>query len=246
MFISFLYLLLALIPVLIYIGVIWSTTQIGSINIKSCYYHFISGVISIGVIFTYFKIFPNCQSLLPFDWKVSIFIFSFIQVALVEEFTKLFAQKMGELLRGEGVTVYDSPIATMFYCGISALGFSFIENVTYALKFGGEVLIVRSFVAMLLHFLCGLIMGYWIAASRIPTRIRNKSPFEFYVTENKKFKTVVYYILGIFSAVFIHGLYDFNIFTQGHVTSNYLIIFSGVIAAYLAAKDLNEKSKMLN
>lgn len=236
------YLLLAFIPVLMYIGVVWITTPIGSINIKNSLYHFLSGIISIGIIFIYFRVFPNCQKFLPVNQQWSIMIFSFIQVGLVEEICKLISFKIGEMIRGESSIFYDRPVSTMFYSGITALGFAFIENVTYALQYGGEVLIIRSFVAMLIHFLCGMIMGYWIASSRIPTKIKNRSLFEILCVNNPNLKLITYYIMGVLSVVFIHGLYDYNIFSNGHVTGNYLIIFSSVIAAYLAAKDLNQRS----
>lgn len=241
MIISLLYLLIAIIPVLLYIGVIWSTTPISSFNIRGSYLHFISGVVSVGIIFTYFRLFPDCHKSIAVDYSLSIFFLSFVQVALVEELCKFISFKMGEMLRGTDTVFYDKPVATMFYSGVTALGFAFIENVTYALQYGGEVLVSRSFVAMLLHFLCGMIMGYWIAASRLPTKLKNSSHFEMLCIKKPIIKKLVYYTLAILSAVFIHGLYDYNIFTKGHITSNYLIIFSGVIATYLAAKDLNER-----
>lgn len=243
MLLSLFYLLVAVVPVLFYIGVIWATTPKGDINVKNSFLHFIFGILSISIIFTYFRIFPNCHEVLPINESLAIFIFSFIQIAFVEEACKFLSFRMGEMIRTNESVEYDRPIATMFYSGISALGFSFIENVTYALKYGGEVLISRSFVAMILHFLCGLIMGYWIAVSRLPLKVKNSSPFEMFIYTRPKLKRFFYYGIGILSAVFIHGLYDFNLFSQGHITSNYLIIFSTVIAGYLAAKDLTEKSK---
>jgi RsiW-degrading membrane proteinase PrsW (M82 family) len=239
---GFLYLLLAFLPVLFYIGVIWSTQPIGSINFRNSLHHFLSGIISIGLIFTYFRIFPGCQKLLNINPQWSYLFFSFIQIALVEEISKFISFRIGETVRGETSVFYDKPIATMFYCGITGLGFAFIENVTYAMQYGGDVLLVRSFVAMLLHFLCGMIMGYWVSSSRMPTKIKNRSLFEVMCVNYPNFKKVGYYIIGIICAVFIHGLYDYNLFTKGHITSNYLILFSSAIAAYLAAKDLNQKS----
>lgn len=235
------YLLLAFIPVLIYIGIIYITTPIGSISIRNSTHHFLSGIISIGIIFIYFRIFPEYQKLLLISPQWSIVIFSFIQVALVEEVCKFMSFRIGEFIRGESI-FYDRPIATMFYSGITSLGFAFIENVIYAMQYGGEILIIRSFVSMLIHFLCGMIMGYWISVSRLPTKIKNRSLFEILCVNNPNLKLITYYSVGILSAVFIHGLYDYNLFSKGHITSNYLIIFSSIIATYLAAKDLNQKS----
>ena len=243
MLLSILYLILAILPVLIYIGIIWATLPVGSITIRNSYLHFISGLVSVGLVLTYLRIFPNAHENISFNINVSLFVLAFLQIAVIEEITKFVSFKMGEMLRGDENIIYDIPVSTMFYSGISALGFSFIENVTYAIQYGGEILIPRSFISMLLHFLCGLIMGYWVALSRIPTKVKNKSPFELVIMNRPIIKKVTYLLLGIFSAVFVHGLFDYNLMTKGHITSNYLIILSGVIASYLAAKDLNEKTK---
>lgn len=78
MLFSFLYLLLAFIPVLMYIGVIWSTTPVGSINIRTSLIHFFTGIISTGVLFTYLKVFPNSHTVMT-HLSSALFIFSFIQ-----------------------------------------------------------------------------------------------------------------------------------------------------------------------
>lgn len=238
-----LYLLISFLPVLIYIGVIWATSEPNSINIKSSFTHFFSGLISVAIIFGIMALMPGYQRLLPISHTWAIFIFSFIQIAFIEEICKFISYIIGENIRGEESIIYDKPISTMFYCGITALGFSFIENVIYALQFGGDVLITRSLFSMLLHFLSGMIMGYWIALSKLPMKIKNKSPLEIFLFTKPELKKVTYYLIGILCAVLLHGFYDFNIFSGGHISSNYLILFSGFIANYLAAKNLQPKSK---
>jgi len=243
MFLSLFYLLVAFLPVIAYIFIIWATTPYKSINIRTAFLYLISGLISIGIILTYFRLFPSCQDVVLFsDMSMSLLFFCFIQVALVEELCKLAAFSIGDRLRIDERD-YDSPIGTMFYCGISALGFAFLENVNYALTYGGEVLILRSVVALLVHFLCGLIMGYWVASSRLPSKVENRSFFEVILHHKPKVKKIVYYSIGVFCALILHGLYDFNIFSGGNDATSYMIIFGGVISAYLAAKSLIEKAK---
>lgn len=243
MFLSLFYLLVAFLPVLAYIFIIWATTPLKSINIRTAFLYLLTGLMSIGIILTYFRLFPSCQNVVPFsDMKSSLLFFSFIQVALVEELCKLAAFSIGDKIRIDE-REYDSPIGTMFYCGISALGFAFLENVNYALTYGGEVLIARSFIALLVHFLCGLIIGYWIAASRLPSKVESRSFFEVVLHHRPKLKRIVYYSVGVCCALMLHGLYDFNIFSGGNDATSYMIIFGGVISAYLASKNLVEKSK---
>ena len=247
MLMSILYLFLALLPVVAYIMIIWATTPWGSIELRKSAQYFLTGIISIGLLLTFFRLFPNWQSpVSPTNLSLSFMVLAFIQVALMEELCKFAAFKINEGIRGEDDIKYDSPIGTMFYCGISALGFSFIENVEYAIMYGGHVLVVRSFISMMVHFLCGLIMGYWISASRIPSRLENRSLMEVVFIKKPVLKRVVYSAIGITCAVILHGLFDYNIFTDGHVVSNYLIILGGIIATYLASKDLNDRVRKIH
>jgi RsiW-degrading membrane proteinase PrsW (M82 family) len=242
MILSLFYLLVAFIPVLFYIVIIWATTPWKSINIRTAFIYLFTGLMSIGIILTYFRLFPSCQDPVKIGGEPSLIFFCFIQVALVEEICKLAAFTIGDKTR-IGEMEYDSPIGTMFYCGISSLGFAFLENVNYALTYGGEVLINRSFIAMMVHFLCGLIIGYWVSASRLPSKVQNRSFFEVLVSNRPKLKKVIYYSIGVCCAIALHGLFDFNIFSGGDESTTYIIIFGGVVFAYLAAKRLIEKAK---
>ncbi len=236
---SLLYILLAFLPVVFYILVIWSTTPLRSISLKKSFTYFGIGMISVGMLFTIHRVFPGITNPMGFD-DMSFFILSFIQIALLEELVKWGSFNLGNRVVNKE---RDLPISTMIYCGISALGFAFIENITYAIMYGGEVLLIRSTLCMVLHFLCGLIMGYWISKGRIPSKLENRSLLELIFIKKPKLKIISYTILGVVCATIIHGLFDYNLFTQGHITSNYLIVFGAIIAAYLGAKNLIEYRK---
>jgi len=241
MFASLAYLLIAFVPVVIYILMIWATAPWKSIDIKKAFSHFLIGIISVGIVLTIHRIFPEITK--PndsFSMASSFLIFSFLQVALVEEIAKFLSFIVGERVRGLEDVVYDRPFSTMFYCGITHLSFAFIENVNYAIIYGTNVLLIRSVISMLVHFLCGLMMGYWIAKGRTVTKIKNRSFSEILFMKKPHIKKWIYYSVAVFTSVFIHGLYDYNIFTNGNIVSGFLIILGAVIAAYLAAKDLIE------
>ena len=239
-----LYFLMSILPVFMYIITIWLTTPINSIDINKSVQYSVTGIFSIGILLIYFKIFPNCHKPISENVDFNLWFFSFIQISLIEELSKFLSFNINEKLRGYNDVKYDSAIGTMFYCGISALGFSFIENIQYALKFGGQVLIMRSFFSMMLHFLCGLIMGYWISLSRVPTKLKNRSLLELFFMKYKFLKKLVYSLIGIGCAVIIHGLFDYNLFSNGHIVSNYIILLSSIIAVYLASKVLQEKVRV--
>ncbi len=243
--VSLLYMILAFLPVLFYIFLIWATTPWRSINLRSSFTYLVTGFISVGIILTYFRLFPNCQDMLfPNDIPLSIFLLYFIQVALVEELCKFSAFIIAESIR-EKEKIYDSPIGIMIYCGISALGFAFIENVNYAQMYGGQVLITRSFLSMLVHFICGLIMGYWISSSSIPTKVENRSLFEIVLQARPKLKKIIYYCMGIISATVYHGFFDYSLSTGGEnvYPMAYVILFGGMMFAYLGARKIIEKTK---
>jgi RsiW-degrading membrane proteinase PrsW (M82 family) len=239
-----LYFLISFIPVLLYILTIWLSSPINSIDLKKSIQYSLTGILSVGMLFIYFRMVPKCHHPISSDVNLSFWFLAFIQISLIEELSKFISFNINERMRGIDDVKYDSAIGTMFYCGISALGFSFIENIDYAIKFGGQILIIRSFFSMLLHFICGLIMGYWISLSRIPTRMKDRSLLELFFIKYKKLKKWVYSLIGIGCAVILHGMFDYNIFTGGHIVSNYIILLSGIIAVYLGVKDLQEKTKI--
>lgn len=239
---TLLYMLLSFIPVLVYIFIIWLTTPWKSIDFIKAIKYFVTGIISIGILHSFFGLLPKWQEPVShFEISTSIIILAFIQIALIEEITKFMSFNIGEKMNSKNKD--NLPIGTMFYSGISALGFSFLENIHYAIRYGGDVIFVRSFTAMMLHFLCGMIMGYWIAASRIPSRFENRSLIEIIFIKKPLLKKISYSIIGILCATLLHGLYDYNIMSNGHIISNYIIMLGSVIAIYLASNDLTERYK---
>jgi RsiW-degrading membrane proteinase PrsW (M82 family) len=174
------------------------------------------------------------------DFFSPLFILTFFQVALLEETCKFLSFNISEKIRGERQKK-DIPVATMFYCGISALGFAFLENIGYAHKFGGSVILLRSLSAMIVHFLCGMIMGYWVSLSRIPSKLDNRSFVEVLFIKKPKVKKWTYSIIGIICASIFHGMFDYNIESGGNPIDNYIIILGGIIAVYIGSKNLNEK-----
>jgi RsiW-degrading membrane proteinase PrsW (M82 family) len=245
MLLPFFYLLIAFIPVLVYILLIWATAPWKSIDLRKAFTHFITGITSVGIILTLHRIFPSLvKPIGGFSFNTAYLIFAFIQVSLFEEISKFASFLIGEKVSGGSDTQFkEKAFATMFYSGISHLSFAFIENVSYALIYGTDVLLIRSVVSMLVHFLCGLIMGYWVAKGRMGTRIKMRSFSEILFNKRPDLKIKIYYVISLLTASFIHGLYDYNLFTGGNFVSSSLIILGAGIACYLAAKDLIESKQ---
>jgi len=127
-----------------------------------------------------------------------IFILNvFVGIALTEELLKFLVVKFRVLHNPE----YNEPVDAMIYMIIAALGFAAGENllILFPFRFGflGEILgisLLRFIGATFLHALSSGILGFFIGLS--------------YFKKNKQSKLI---IIGLLSAVFVHGLYNFFI-----------------------------------
>jgi RsiW-degrading membrane proteinase PrsW (M82 family) len=91
----------------------------------------------------------------------------------------------------------------MFYFGVVALGFAFIENMEYFSKYIKspnvdimELFALRTTMSMVMHMLMGLMMGYFIALSRL----------------KNGWISIKYHLAGLGVATLMHGSYDFIVF----------------------------------
>lgn len=164
------------------------------------------------------------------------FIQYFLVVAVVEEFFKYFAFRLGALKSSQ----LDEPIDVAMYMIVAALGFASAENIVLFLQKTFTVIsepltlaLFRFITANLLHVLCSGILGFAIAIS-------------FWKIKNRKW----IFTIGFFTAVMIHGAFDFllkysiieeNGFAEWTVVST--LIATLLIAAYLF---LRQALKRLN
>jgi len=120
----------------------------------------------------------------------------FIGVALIEEFLKYLAMR-GKALRDQE---FDEPTDAVLYMIIVGLGFAAIENVLALLPFVNNfsgaltVNIFRFVGAIFLHALCSGTIGYFMALSFYETKKRSRL-----------------FAIGLVSATFLHGLFNFSI-----------------------------------
>ena len=120
----------------------------------------------------------------------------FIGIALIEELLKYLAMK-GKALRNQE---FDEPTDAVLYMVIAGLGFAAIENVLALLPFidnFSDVLTVNIFRfvgAIFLHALCSGTIGYFMALSFYESRKRTRL-----------------LAIGLISATFLHGLFNFSI-----------------------------------
>lgn len=246
--------MLCILPIIFYSAIIFANSPSFSIRLKTSFMYLYTGLLSITLLQFIFFIFPHIQDYFFEDYEGSftlkgntfsvyqptlntLLLYAFIQVALLEEFSKWLAFKCIEGMRGKKKKNLDHPYAIMFYSSLVAAAFAIVENIQYASKtiYAGpgystpeHVLAIRAISSVIIHMTCGLFMGYYIARSKGAMMI----------------KKILFNIIGISAATFMHGVYDFNLMKPEterdyfviakdfpvHISSVVIILFSLAIA----------------
>lgn len=195
----------------------------------------------IGMLFTI-----NGYEFVFIDTIMTVFFFAFVQVALVEELCKWLSFKAGNIIRGRSI-LRDHPYAIMFYLTMAAAGFASIENISYASNaikgvYGADttvvdVLLIRSMSTVIVHMVCGLIMGYFISIA----------------TKLKGWHRLKFWSFGILFATIFHGIYDFFLMYDpistlrvniGGYPINWLsliLVVGGLVVSYFLARDIRKR-----
>ena len=131
--------------------------------------------------------------ILPLPDKSSVwqqFIKAFFMVALIEEFSK-YVMVWGVL---QPRTWFNEPFDGIVYAVMVSMGFAAVENVMYVLQGGVDVALIRAFSAVPAHATFGIIMGYFMGKAKFSN------------------DRVIWNIVGLLSAIVLHGAYDFFLF----------------------------------
>jgi len=154
------------------------------------------------------------------NWSPILYYFfeAFIVAGLCEEYIKL---------RIITNCVYNSPkfdevIDGIVYTVVASLGFACMENVVYVMNSSWHIAIARGFTAIPLHAVCSGIMGYYIGLAKRCAGTKQES---FLINK------------GLWSAICIHGLYDFILFISsgiGYTVS--VMVVPLVLWAYINLK----------
>jgi RsiW-degrading membrane proteinase PrsW (M82 family) len=221
-------------PAFIYALIVYITAPPFTIRWRIASLYFSMGVLSTILVNAVHYTFPNWDNPVSKTLAVTMFVTAFIKVALLEESSKFSMFKLTEWYRNKKYS--DHPSAIMFYAMSISCGFAVSENILYAQIYGGEVLLIRSFSAVLVHMICGLMMGYFVALGRID----NESPKNNITTAHPKIRMIVHTIAGICAATFYHGLYDFNIFVNGDAGADksFSIVVGGLVITYVMSAHL--------
>lgn len=247
------------------------------ISVNRARRYLVAGFLSPMLIFLFHFIFPDWGEPQGTTVFTAFFILAFIQVGLLEEGSKYLTFQWVSTERHS--EKHDLPIATMFYSMMSAVGFAIVENITYLIRQRDAIIeeynyyinkgiafnpfevqqfisdsimnvaISRAVSAVLIHMICGLIMGYFLSKAK-----EEKYTVQLSVTEDSSLlhyphlKRWFYVGFGILMASIFHGMYDINLMLPNNTWANYfhfINIFIGLLIGSFIIRNMIENSKKL-
>ena len=165
------------------------------------------------------------QSLVPFQviekqsvWQ--LFIKAFFMVGFIEEFSKYIIVRYYAQPKREFNEQFDGII----YAVMVSMGFATTENVMYVFEGGLQTALLRMFTAVPAHATFAVIMGYFLGKAKFSQ------------------KKTYYNLVGLLSAIFFHGAYDFFLFLDfipGIWLGAFVSLFLGL---YLSKKAMQAHS----
>lgn len=255
--------LFALVPIVLYATLLHMMIPRTYVNLHRSRRYMISGLMSPFIIFLVYFIFPDWGKRIEGFGIYGLVFFTVIQVGFIEELCKymVFKWVTSERISSKN----DLPIATMFYALMTSLGFALTENFSYLISYNESLsdnplftetnirnklftlTATRSITAVVIHMICGVIIGYFISKSILKT----KMSFEANLCENTfewKFPKKTYLVFGIMFSSLYHGIYNANLML---LDNNYKAFFSlvimgfGLAIGYFMITDLIRESKFI-
>ena len=239
-------LLLLFFPPLFYAWLIYIIAPHKSLSLKNSIKFIIGGIFSVVILDFILFLTPYWD----LTYTYNSFLQQFFITAPKEEISKFFMFLI--IYKGLDDKSQKHPITCMLYLGMLGLGFSLIENINYISKFGFEVLQYRTFGAVFVHMICGLLLGYWIGVSKIKKlKLKIKSTASIYLSSRPKLKSLLYISMGLITSICFHALWNYNILTFVHYSTPIavLMLMVGFLTCKFLFKDLvnqYDKSKKIN
>ena len=124
---------------------------------------------------------------------IETLVLAFAGVALVEEGFKFFALRLGAF----PFPFFNEPLDGIVYSVMVAMGFSTVESLAYADRFGLETVLLRAFTAVPAHLVFAIVLGYFVGSAKFDPARRT---------------TLLWRGFGL--TVLLHGLYDTLVIQQ--------------------------------
>ncbi len=156
---------------------------------------------------------------------VNVIIYSFVVIALSEEFCKFFFLRKVFFRKKS----FNEPFDGIVYSVMISMGFAAIENVMYVLNHGVSTAILRMFTAVPAHASFAIMMGYFVGLAKFSNH-KNKLSF-----------------VGLFVAVVFHGAYDFFLIQNEYNALKilaFVVLIICIILGFIAIKKM-QKNKFI-
>lgn len=189
--IEFISIIIAVIPTIYFLFFFHKKDKTKKNPINKVFPIFFLGIFSIIPVVFIETVIDNINDEYISDIFISAFITSFITAALCEEGAKFIIIKKFVYNNAD----FRSAMDGIIYTTAASLGFACIENINYTLSMGADVGYLRAFTAVPLHACASGIMGYYIGCAK---RFHHSK-----IEESNLLRK------GIFTAVLIHGSYNF-------------------------------------
>lgn len=246
----------SVLPALIYIIIIYLSTPYNTVKLANGSKFIFAGMLSGLLVWFSSVIFPNFYNDLFLNQHFPVVTKDgvFFQKTILTEFVKAFGQiaTIEELCKFGCFYLFyryfsknddNNSIWIMFSCILVAAGFAMLENMLYAYRYYrsfGDVLLNRSFTAVVLHMTCGAIVGYFMALGKKHSIYKDgRSEFWVWLRKNKSYKYPIYTAFGIILAILLHGLYDFDLSISGGYHT--IITVGSLVLGFLLFRDLKKK-----
>lgn len=227
-------LLATLIPGIIWVFVIWITIPHTSTSFSKFVQFFLFGVISVGGVVYFDRIFPGFySSVLPVTSDIGAVSLNFLRTAPLEEVMKFLSFfLMSSLLIGRS----GHPSSYLAYGAVLGLGFAVIENIGYGVVYGYNVALMRSLTSSIMHVGNGIILSWFYAMGQIrSTWSRNRMDLIF--RKFPVFKAISYSMSGLFCCIMIHGYYNYIIFIESPSGNTIFLLFFIVVLTWAMARN---------
>jgi len=227
--------LMAIMPVFLYSYLVFYMIPSGLICKSRAKMYFVAGLISPSLVYLFSFLFPTWNiPILTGSILITYVMQAFIQVAFLEEGTKYLTFLW--VYKNRKSSVSDLPIATVYYSLMSSAAFALYENIFYLMNFGNSILFIRGITAVVMHMICGIIMGYFLSKineSKYCTISEKTISGKFGEISNIKIKEMFKNINNVFYAILFsslfHGIYDYNLFLPNN---NYAMLNTFVILIF--------------
>lgn len=163
------------------------------------------------------------------NWFMT-FTFTFAVVAFSEEFVKYIFLRYYIFPKKD----FDEPMDGIVYATMIGMGFATLENVIYvmlranSIEMAFQIGLLRTVTAIPAHAIFAIIMGYFVGWAKFSTKWSN---------------TLL--LVGLISAIFLHGLYDFFIFMEFKAYLIWYVLGTGIVAAGLCLNHHDRQSPFL-